>query len=335
MKEAVIWKKEGNAIRCSLCAHRCLIAEGSTGICQVRQNKKGKLYSLIYGRVAAAHVDPIEKKPLYHFRPSTLAYSIGTVGCNFSCSFCQNANISQFIRDRGELWGQERKPRDIVKAAKAEGCASIAYTYNEPTIFFEYAQDCALLAKSEGISNVFVSNGFMTPEAVKAAKPWLDAANIDLKSFNDSFYKHVCGGMLEPVLESLKALKKAGIWIEVTTLVIPKENDSDAELKQIADFVAGELGKDVPWHISAFHPDYKMTATDSTPVKTLVKAHNIGCDAGLENIYIGNADTDIGRDTLCPKCGELLVKRQGYIVLENRLRKGSCPSCGKEIAGQW
>ena len=273
MKEASLYeKKEDKKVRCSLCGHRCLILDGKRGICGVRENQGGTLYSLVYGKLIAVHVDPIEKKPLYHFLPGTPSLSIATVGCNFTCKFCQNADISQMPRDQGRIWGRDWKAEDVVKEAKRTNCASIAHTYTEPTIFFEFARDVGKLAKKEKIENVFVSNGFMTKECIDASKDWLAAANIDLKAFNDKFYRETCGARLEPVLESLKYLKKLGIWVEVTTLIIPDMNDSDEELKQAAELVAGELGTETPGPLSACHPDYKRLDSHATPLETLLRA---------------------------------------------------------------
>lgn len=237
MKEAMLYKKVDGKVKCSLCAHRCTIAEGKRGVCMVRENRKGKLYSLVYGKAIAAHVDPIEKKPLFHFLPGSLSFSIATIGCNFRCEHCQNWDISQKSKNGDEIIGTEINPEQIVQNALNNNCTSISYTYTEPTIFFEYAYDTGKLADEKGLKNNFVTNGFMTEEAIKKISPYLDAANVDLKSFSDSFYKKICGARLEPVLQSLKNMKKKGIWIEVTTLLIPTLNDSDDELRQIAEFI--------------------------------------------------------------------------------------------------
>jgi pyruvate formate lyase activating enzyme len=333
MKEAYLWKKEGGKVRCALCSHRCLIPDGKRGICTVRENQKGRLYSLVYGKLAAVHVDPIEKKPLYHYYPGHASFSIASVGCNFRCLFCQNADISQMPRDSGRILGRDYTPQQVVDEAGINNCLSIAYTYTEPTVWFEFTKDCGELAAKRNIKNVYVSNGFMTKECIDELKKWLGAANIDLKAFNDDFYKKVCGARLEPVLESLKYLKKVGVWVEVTTLVVPEKNDSDEELKQAAEFIAGELGKETPWHISAFHPDYKMLDSYPTPVETLVRAYKIGKDAGLDYVYVGNVSMEEGRDTKCPKCGEVLIRRRWFEVLENKVKNGKCPKCGCGIAG--
>jgi pyruvate formate lyase activating enzyme len=333
MKEALLWQREGENIRCSLCAHRCLIPEGKRGFCFVRENREGKLYSLVYGKIIAAHIDPIEKKPLYHVLPGSSAYSIASVGCNFRCSFCQNWDISQYPRDnKGTIVGREMTAGEVVSNAETSGCESIAYTYNEPTVCYEFTKDCGKLAGKSGIKNVYVSNGYMTREMLDD-QDFIDAANIDLKSFSDDFYKNTCAGSLEPVLESLKYLKKKGVWVEVTTLVIPGENDSTEELASIAGFISEELDKDTPWHISAFHPDYKMRDNTATPAESLVAAYKIGKEAGLHYIYVGNAMVDLGRNTECPKCGKAVIRRKWFDVAENILKESKCPKCGHKIAG--
>jgi pyruvate formate lyase activating enzyme len=333
MKEAYLWKKEGGSVRCALCNHRCLIAEGKRGICMVRENQKGKLYSMVYGKVIAANIDPVEKKPVYHFYPGHRSYSIASVGCNFRCSFCQNWDISQYPRDnRGDIIGRDLTPEQVVEEALRTGCKSISYTYSEPTVWYEFTKDCGELAHRKGLKNIFVSNGFMTHEMIDDAK-FLDVARIDLKSFNDDFYRKVCGGRLEPVLDNLKYFKKKGMWIEVVTLLVPKQNDSNEEIRQIAEFISKELGKETPWHLSAFHPDYKMTDSYPTPAETMERAYKIGKEAGLEYIYVGNIQVEDGRDTVCPECGTALIRRAWFDVLENKVKNGKCPKCGHKIAG--
>lgn len=285
MKEALFYQKlDGNKVRCELCPHLCLIANGRRGICGVRENQGGILYSLVYGRIAAAHVDPIEKKPLYHFLPGSTSYSIATVGCNFRCDFCQNFGISQ----AREIEGEAVEPGDIVREALSLGCQSVSYTYTEPTIYFEFAYDTAKLAREKGLKNVFVTNGFITEPPLRMIAPYLDAANVDLKSFRDEYYHKYCGGKLEPVLKALKLYKELNIWLEVTTLVIPGLNDSETELMDIANFIKNELGEGVPWHVSAFYPIYKMTDRPPTPAETIYKARDIGLKAGLKYVYTGN-----------------------------------------------
>jgi len=339
MKEALLYEKlEDGRVRCQLCAHRCLIAEGKRGICRVRENRDGALYSLVYGQVIAQGVDPIEKKPLFHFHPGSTALSVATVGCNFRCTFCQNAEISQMPRDLGRVQGRQVAPEAIVTAAKRYQCRSIAYTYTEPTIFFEYSHDIARLAHQEGIANVYVTNGYMTAEMLgmftsSGEPPLLDAANVDLKAFRDQFYRRQCGATLQPVLDSLLMMKEREVWLEVTTLVIPGLNDSDQELGDISRFIAQELGEDTPWHVSRFHPTYKLTDLPSTSVSTLHRAREIGLEEGLRYVYEGNVPGGGGENTICPTCGQVVIRRVGYSILENSARGGVCAHCGAEIAG--
>jgi pyruvate formate lyase activating enzyme len=321
-------------VRCSLCAHHCLVKPGGVGICGVRRNDGGTLVSLVYGRAIAEHVDPIEKKPLFHFLPGSTSFSVATAGCNFRCRHCQNADISQLPRDEGTIVGRDLPPEEIVRLARDAGCASISYTYTEPTIFFEYAYDTAVLASAAGLKNVFVSNGYITAEPLRAISPYLHAANIDLKSSSDDFYKRICGARLQPVLDALRLYRELGIWLEVTTLVIPAENDSDEDLAGCANFVAKELGVDVPWHVSAFHPTYKLTNRPRTPSETLRRAVQIGRDAGLRYVYEGNLPGE-GETTACPSCGRPVIDRLGFSVTGNRLENGRCPACGAAIAGVW
>ncbi|MFO7917830.1 MAG: AmmeMemoRadiSam system radical SAM enzyme [Anaerolineae bacterium] len=339
MKEAMLYEKlEDDAVRCNLCAHRCRIREGETGICGVRENREGTLYSLVYGQLISHAVDPIEKKPLFHFYPGTDAFSIATVGCNFRCTFCQNADISQMPHDQGRIAGREMPAEAVVEAARRRDCRSIAYTYTEPTIFFEYTYDVGKLAHEADMANVYVTNGYMTPEMLDkmtspSEPPLLDAANVDLKSFRDEFYRQQCGASLQPVLDSLKTLKKRGVWLEVTTLVIPELNDSDEELEDIAQFIATELGMDTPWHVSRFHPTYKLRDRSSTPASTLHRAQEIGLEAGLQYVYEGNVPFSEGENTICPRCGSPVIRRSGYMIGEYAIEDGACASCGKPIAG--
>jgi len=320
-------------VHCYLCSHHCRIGEGKFGLCGVRQNVKGRLMTHAYGKVIAAQVDPIEKKPLYHFLPGSLAFSVATAGCNFRCGFCQNWQISQISKRETPqtMPGREMRPHEIVGEAKANRCRSIAYTYTEPTIFFEYAHDSALLARKAGISNVFVTNGYMTPEALKAISPYLDACNVDLKSFRERFYKETCHGSLNPVLDSIRLMKELDIWVEVTTLVVPDQNDSEEELREIARFLAG-VDPAIPWHISRFHPDYHFEETGPTPRETLEAAYRIGRQEGLSFVYIGNIP-GLASDTPCPECGRILIRRGPFAVRENTLAQSACPSCGEKIPG--
>jgi pyruvate formate lyase activating enzyme len=334
--EALLYDKLVNqAVRCRLCAHTCRIKAGRRGICGVRENRAGRLESLVYDRVIAEHVDPIEKKPLFHFYPGSLSYSIATPGCNFQCRFCQNADIAQMPQETPEaIRGAARSPAEIVAAAREAKCRSIAYTYTEPTIFFELALATARLAQAAGLKNVFVTNGFMSADALELAAPVLDAANVDLKSFSDAFYRDVCGARLQPVLDTLRGMREKGIFIEVTTLVIPEGNDGPGELQSIAEFIAGELGRDTPWHISCFHPTYRLTDRPPTPLHTLMKARDIGLAAGLRYVYMGNVPGQEGVHTLCPQCGATLIGRWGFGVREYRIERGACQACGARIAGE-
>ena len=291
MREALLWKSAGGgAVDCGLCEHRCRIKPGGWGVCSVRKNVDSTLYTCAYGSVIAEQVDPIEKKPLYHFLPKTTTYSIAAAGCNFRCGFCQNWNISQISETRDTCGSRGRKasPQEIVDAALKRGCESVSFTYTEPTIFFEYALDTAVIAKQKGLKTIFVSNGYMTPQCLEMVCPYLDACNIDLKSFRDDYYKNFCAASLEPVLNSLKLIKKLGIWLEVTTLIITGENDSDEELGGIAAFIANNLGKDVPWHVSRFFPQYKFSDRAVTERGSVEKAVKIGKEAGLSFVYAGN-----------------------------------------------
>ncbi len=333
MKEAMLYEKlSDNKVRCNLCAHHCVIADGKQGVCLVRENRGGTLHTLVYGRTIARHVDPVEKKPLLHFCPGTTAYSIATPGCNFRCRWCQNWDISQMPREQDLITGEEASPEQIVAAAQRAGCQSIAYTYTEPTIFFEYAYDTARLAHEAGLANIYVTNGYMTEEMLETFQPYLDAANVDLKAFRDETYRKYVGARLQPVLDAMKVMKRLGIWLEVTTLVIPDINDDDGELKNAARFVVKELGVETPWHISRFFPAYKMTDVPSTPVETLNRAREIGLEAGLRYVYVGNVPSEA--NTVCHECGKTLIRRSGYWILENHVQPdGRCPNCGTPVAG--
>jgi len=359
MRKALLWNNDNNGgVNCNLCAHRCRIAPGKPGRCAVRVNKDGVLFSRVYGRVIARGVDPVEKKPLYHFLPTSATYSIATVGCNFRCGFCQNHSISQVAEftdyvsndndvnndndvdnnanDDNDKYddcdGTDMSPQAVVDAAMRYRCPSVSFTYTEPTVFFEYALDTAKAAKDSGLRTVFVSNGFMTAECLSMAAPYLDACNIDLKSFRDEFYKKKCGASLAPVLESLRAIKEAGIWLEVTTLVIGGLNDSDEELTGIARFIANDLGGDTPWHVSGFYPRYKMSNAPPTGAASIERACKIGVGAGLRYVYGGNVN--VFQDTRCPKCGAALINRFGYETEINGLTSdGGCGGCGEKISG--
>ena len=325
-----LYVREGERIICQLCRHYCQLREGQTGICGVNANHEGGLKNLVYGKAAALHVDPVEKKPLYHFLPGSSTLSLGTVGCNLHCPFCQNWQISQTDDLSGAI---EIRPAEVVALAQSYGCQSIAFTYNEPTIFYPFAKEIALQAKAEGLKSIFVSNGMESVEMIEDMQGVIDGFNIDLKSFDPAYYTKQLKGSLEGVLDTLTKLVRKGFWVEVTTLVIPGENDSDEELQQIAAFIAQELGSAVPWHISAFHPDYKQMQKSVTPQQTLQRAREIGQRQGLKYIYLGNVAQK--SSTYCPVCHTAVVEREGYTVMAQHLVEGRCPTCNSEIEGIW
>ncbi len=313
---------------CLLCQHYCKLKENQTGICGVNKNINNKIECLVYGYPAVVHVDPVEKKPLYHFLPNTKILSIGTVGCNFSCPFCQNHGISQ---EHNIDKSKYVSPEEIVRIALQNDCQSIAYTYNEPTIFYPYARDISILAHKNGLKNVYVSNGFESTEVIDDMKGIIDAINIDLKSFDDKYYKKVLKGNLPKLLENIRQFHKNGIWIEITTLIIPTKNDSDEELTKIAEFIASVDTK-IPWHLSAFHPDYKQLDINRTPTSTLKRAHDIGEKAGLKHIYIGNAGE--ANPTICTSCGCEVINRTTYQITKDIRENGSfCPKCKNKLDG--
>lgn len=334
MYEAQCYEKRPDTkVRCTLCAHRCSIANNQRGLCGVRENRDGTLFSLNYGKIIAEQVDPIEKKPLFHFFPGSKAYSVGTVGCNFHCRHCQNADISQYPQEHhGAIVGKTRTPRELVARALETGCKSIAYTYNEPTVFMEFAHDTALLAKENGLKNVFVSNGYLTPEAMDFICPHLDAINIDIKAFSDIFYRDICQARLAPVLQSVQIMHDRGVWVEVTTLVIPGLNDSDEELQKIADFIAS-VDPEIPWHVTQFYPTYLMTDRGRTPAATLHRARSIGKERGLAHVYEGNIPGTGDENTYCPTCGALCIERNGFHVVSQNMTEGICPLCEQTIRG--
>ncbi len=351
MHEAMLYEKlKAKKVKCTACRQFCVIAESLTGLCGVRLNREGRLYLLVYGKTASAGIDPIEKKPLFHFLPGTPIFSIGTVGCNFGCLFCQNWIISQATRELRLRLMREKKlelmeakvdelgyalsPKTIVESCVEKQIPSIAYTYNEPAVFFEYAYDTSKLAHGKGIKGVFVSNGYESEEALKTIRPYLEAMNIDLKSFSDDFYRKICQARLDPVLETIKLAHKLGIWVELTTLIIPGKNDSDGELRQIAEFIAG-LDKDIPWHLSGFYPSYKMMDVPSTSRSALEKAHAIGKEAGLNYVYVGNVIDAERSSTCCPECGASLIRRMGFSAEVEQLKDGKCMACGMKVPGVW
>ena len=334
LKEAILWeKREDKTVQCRLCHWYCLIKPDNLGRCHVRKNIDGILYSLNYDKLCAANDDPIEKKPLFHFFPGSRTFSISAPGCNFQCIFCQNWQISQSPY-KNVIDGSAYSPARIVEAALESGCKSIAYTYTEPTVFMELCAETAQLAKQRGLYNVFVSNGFMSLEAVDVMKSWLDAINIDLKAFTETFYKDLCKAKLAPVLETIEYIaKKTDIWMEITTLLIPGKNDSDEELKALAAFLVKTCGPDVPWHISRFYPQYKMQDHEATDGITLQKAYDIGRQAGLRYVYVGNVPGNRSESTCCSGCGKLLIERAGYNIIRNTIKDSSCPDCNVPVAG--
>jgi pyruvate formate lyase activating enzyme len=337
LKPAVLWNRaEENKVQCYLCNWRCLILDGKFGHCKVRKNIGGQLYSLNYDKVCAANPDPIEKKPLFHFQPASKSFSIAAPGCNFRCEFCQNWQISQMALEASRLEGEPLEPGQIVQAAMRSNCKSIAYTYTEPTIFMELCAECGRLAKNHGLANVFVSNGYMTIEAIDFAADWLDAINIDLKAFSEAYYKRLCKAQLEPVLQTIRHVaKNTHIWMELTTLIVPGENDSDDELKRLAEFIVNEAGPDVPWHISRFYPNYRFLNTEATPSDTLEHAYEIGKAAGLRYVYMGNVPGVKQESTFCYNCRELLIERIGYNIATNKIKDSKCPKCDTKIAGRF
>ncbi len=323
-------------VRCYLCNHRCIIADADRGICGVRENHGGVLHTLVYGKLIASHVDPIEKKPFYHFFPGSLAYSIATVGCNFSCRFCQNSEISRMPADRnGKIAGTAVSPESVVEHALDAGCKSIAYTYTEPTVYFEFALDTARLAREKGLYNVFVTNGYMTREALDMIRPYLDAANVDLKAFRNEFYRDVCGASLDPVCRTLVSMKSMNIHVEITTLLIPGMNDDAAALSDMAAFIVSELGADTPWHISRFHPTYRMTDRSPTPLTSLISARDTGLQAGLRYVYTGNVPGEQSENTFCWRCGKRLIDRWGFTVRSSHIENSRCTYCGARIDGHF
>ncbi len=333
IKEGMLYEKLAKQIvHCNLCAHQCTIKPDRRGVCGVRENRDGVLYSLVYGTLIAEHIDPIEKKPFFHVYPASTSYSIAAVGCNLSCKFCQNHEISQMPRSTLMIMGADIPCAEIVARAKKSGSKTIAYTYTEPTVYFELAYETAALAFKEGMKNVIVTNGYITTEAADVIAPFITAANVDLKSFRDDFYRKYCGARLAPVLETLKKIKQLGIWLEITTLLIPGLNDTDRELEDIAAFIAG-LGKETPWHISRFHPQFKMLDVPATPLALLHRAVEMGKRHGLKYVYSGNVPGDEGESTYCSNCRSSLIERHGFSVVSSNLNGNKCMKCGTELEG--
>ncbi|MBM3709072.1 MAG: AmmeMemoRadiSam system radical SAM enzyme [Actinobacteria bacterium] len=332
MKEAYLYNKlDKDKVRCNLCSHRCVIENKYSGRCSVRKNDGGLLYSLVYDKIISENVDPIEKKPLFHFLPGTMSLSIATPGCNFKCFFCQNWQISQMPCDYDTIEGKAISPEKLVKDAQLYNCESISYTYTEPTVYFELAYDTARLASEKGIKNVFVTNGFMTKECLEMVRPYLDAANIDLKSFSDDFYRKKVDGRLKPVLDNIRLMHEFGIWIEVTTLLIPGLNDSVEELESLAKFLTSVSDR-IPWHISAYYPQYKSDIPQ-TEISSIVRAIDIGKKAGLKYIYGGNIPGSKYENTSCPDCKEMLIERHGFSVINSKIKNNVCAGCGAVIDG--
>jgi pyruvate formate lyase activating enzyme len=334
-KEALHYEAAGNsAVKCGVCPRRCVIPEGGRGFCSTRENRGGKLYSLVYGQVAAANTDPIEKKPFFHYLPGSRAYSIATAGCNLTCKFCQNYELSQSKPE--ELRTQFMPPEKVASEAKAAGAQSIAFTYNEPTVFTEFAHDCAAAGKKIGVRSVVISNGFINPEPLERLAGVISAYKVDFKAFSKSFYREVTGGDREPVLATIKLLRTLNIWTELVHLTIPTLNDSEGDLKLMADWLMGEVGPDVPVHFTRFHPMYRLTTLPVTPVSTLDKARNILMEKGMHYVYVGNVPGHPGESTYCPKCGKVMIERMGFESQKKAdFTGGKCRSCGTVIPGVW
>ena len=323
----------GGEIQCELCPHRCRVAKGKRGMCRVRENREGKYYSLVYGNPCAVHLDPIEKKPLFHVLPATTSFSLATAGCNLQCKFCQNWEISQAFPE--DVYSYDVPPELVIKKAKENGAHSVAYTYVEPTIFYEYMMDTGALAKKAGLLNVTHSNGFINPDPLRNLCKVLDAANIDLKGFTEAFYRELCSGEINPVLETLKTLKKGKVHLEITNLMIPTKNDEMPVLKEMCVWIKKELGPDTPIHFSRFYPLYKLKSLPPTPVSTLERAREIALSSGLEYVYIGNVPGHAAENTFCPKCKKMIIRRTGYMIGEVHMKEGKCGYCGKPIPGIW
>lgn len=331
IKEAMLYEKIGdNKVHCKLCAHSCKISQGKRGFCRVRENRDGKLYTLIYGTVSSEAVDPVEKKPLYHFYPGSYAYSVGSIGCNFRCKHCQNWSISQICLE--DAYTMDIPPDELIEKALLSRSSSIAWTYNEPTIWHEYTYECAKLAKEAGLGTIYVTNGYMTPDALRHIAPYLDAANIDIKAFTEKFYHDVASAKLAPVLEASALAKQLGIHVEITNLIIPSVNDSLDEIRELSKWVYKNLGPETPLHFTRFHPQYKMQDLYPTPVKTMQEACKIATEEGMKYVYMGNVPGSDRNNTFCPNCGKMLIKR-GYFDIEKYeiTPEKTCPKCGEHI----
>ncbi|MBN1559248.1 AmmeMemoRadiSam system radical SAM enzyme [candidate division KSB1 bacterium] len=332
--EARYYEKLANRkIQCKLCPRECVIDDLERGYCGVRENIGGTYYTLVYGKPCTAHIDPIEKKPLFHFLPGTSAFSLATVGCNVMCKFCQNWEISQSTPDQVKSF--DLPPYDVAHVAKNRACASIAYTYSEPVIFTEYMHDSAVQGNEVGVRSVMITNGYINPQPMKDLCSVLSGVKIDLKAFTERFYRELVAGELKPVLDTLVLLRKQKMWTEIVYLVIPGQNDDRKELEAMCAWIYKELGPDTPLHFSRFHPQYRLKNLPSTPVKTLTMARQIGLDSGLHFVYTGNVPGDPGENTYCPACGEIVIQRVGFAVVSMSLHNGTCDKCGAAIAGIW
>jgi pyruvate formate lyase activating enzyme len=331
MKRAEYWETKDKVVKCLLCPRYCVLNPGERGNCKARKNLDGKLYSIVYAKPVASYIDPVEKKPLFHFLPGTTALSIGTAGCNLHCKFCQNWSISQANPE--DIPSEGLLPEQVIQLAEKNSCSSIAYTYTEPGIFYEYVLDTAKLAKKKGIKNIMVTNAFLNPAPIKELYRYIDAANIDFKAFSKDFYQKICDGMLEPVLDAMKLIKKSGAWIEITNLLIPTLNDKQEIITDMCKWIVNYLGKDTPLHFSRFFPDYMLRDLPATQPSALYKAHDTAKKVGLNYAYIGNMVTD-KESTFCPRCGALVIQRFGFQILQNNMKNGKCP-CGEKIAGVW
>ncbi len=333
-KEAMFYEKiDETTIQCHLCPRNCTLPNKVRGFCRAREPENGKHYSLVYSNPTAVHVDPIEKKPLFHFLPATQAFSVATAGCNFRCKFCQNWEISQFSPE--ETVNYFLPPKKLVEAAISYNCTTIAYTYTEPSIFYEYMLDTAKIAYKKGVKNIYHSNGSLNPEPLKLLTKYLDGANVDLKGFDKKFYKKICAGYLDTVLETLKILKENNVHLEITNLIIPTLNDNSKIIKEMCKWIKINLGDDIPIHFSRFYPHYKLKNLPPTPVKTLEDARKTALDVGLKFVYIGNVPGHKAENTYCPKCKKVLIRRIGYRILENNIVNGRCKFCKEKIPGVW
>ncbi len=329
----LVERQPAGAVRCNVCAHRCLVRPGRFGICHVRVNRDGVLETLAYGQIVAAALDPIEKKPLFHVEPGSRAWSIATPGCPFHCTFCQNWQIAQGPRLGSRFSTHVTPPGEVVEEALEADADSIAYTYVEPTVFLEYALDVGRLAREAGLRNLFITDGYATPEAVGLLASVIDAANVDLKSFDDRFYRRMCGARLQPVLDGVVAMREAGIFLELTTLVIPGHNDDDANVRALTRWIVDHVGPETPWHVSRFYPAYELLDVPPTPVESLRRAAAIGRESGLAHVYIGNAPELQAEDTHCAGCGAIVIERHGYRVRNHLRPDATCRGCGRRLAG--